>query len=84
MLGPPGDYLLAFRPLDPRNRALAPATLRLRLRACVAGEATVNASEVDEEYKRLTRVDVKCELCRFGSYRRARGAGVGGRGALRG
>ena len=68
VLGPAGDYLVDFRPLDARNRVLRPATLRLRLRGCVAGEAAVNESSVDEAYKKITRMAVRCELCKPGSY----------------
>lgn len=61
-------YSVEITPLDPRNRVLAPATLKLRLRRCVAGEANSNLTAYDAEL-RLAKVDFKCELCRFGTYR---------------
>jgi hypothetical protein len=73
VFAPPGhEYVIDFVPLDPRNHVLQPARLRLKLRNCTTGEARVDQSERDE-LLRLAKVDVKCELCRFGFYRCAPG-----------
>jgi hypothetical protein len=69
VFAPPGNaYVVDFIPLDPRNKVLAPARLNLTLRNCTVGEARLDQSERDEQ-RRIAKVDVTCQLCRFGFYR---------------
>jgi hypothetical protein len=66
----PGDYQLRFSPLAAQHRPLAPATLNLRLRGCVVGEANVSASVVGIGPDVSTLISgglSPCQICRPGT-----------------
>jgi len=68
VFAPPGTYLVAFAPLDPNNRVLQPARLRLRLRNCTVGEADARLTKTDALLRKV-HVEFKCDVCQWGSYR---------------
>jgi hypothetical protein len=54
--------------MDPSNRVLRPATLRLRLRNCTVGEVDARVTKTDAQLKAV-HVSFKCEVCQWGFYR---------------
>ena len=61
---PPGSYQLRFSPTSPQQSLLAPATLDLRLRGCVAGEANLTTQAAG---RGSAAALAPCQECRPGS-----------------